>query len=74
MVIQGSVSVSMSIYQTPFCFLCSHLSSGEKDTDHQKRNDDVREIHRRTLFHPHSSNANVLSRSIRDHEYVLFLS
>ncbi|KAJ0235577.1 Type I inositol polyphosphate 5-phosphatase 1 [Hirschfeldia incana] len=70
---KGSVSVSMSIYQTPFCFLCSHLSSGEKDTDHQKRNDDVREIHRRTLFHPHSSNANVLPRSIRDHERVIWL-
>ncbi|KAG2320466.1 hypothetical protein Bca52824_013679 [Brassica carinata] len=70
---KGSVSVSMSIYQTPFCFLCSHLSSGEKDTDHQKRNDDVREINRRTLFHPNSSNANVLPRSIRDHERILWL-
>ncbi|KAL0700369.1 hypothetical protein Bca4012_056491 [Brassica carinata] len=70
---KGSVSVSMSIYQTPFCFLCSHLSSGEKDTDHQKRNDDVREINRRTLFHPHSSDANVLPRSIRDHERILWL-
>nr|VDC71566.1 unnamed protein product [Brassica rapa] len=70
---KGSVSVSMSIYQTPFCFLCSHLSSGEKDTDHQKRNDDVREIHRRTLFHPHSSSASVLPRSIRDHERVIWL-
>ncbi|KAF3588437.1 hypothetical protein F2Q69_00030120 [Brassica cretica] len=70
---KGSVSVSMSIYHTPFCFLCSHLSSGEKDTDHQKRNDDVREIHRRTLFHPHSSSASVLPRSIRDHERVIWL-
>ncbi|KAF8116326.1 hypothetical protein N665_0019s0007 [Sinapis alba] len=70
---KGSVSVSMSIYQTPFCFLCSHLSSGEKDTDHQKRNDDVREIHRRTLFHPHSSNTSVLPRSIRDHERIIWL-
>lgn len=70
MVLQGSVSVSMSIYQTPFCFLCSHLSSGEKDTDQEKRNDDVREIHRRTQFLPHSLNANGLPRSIHDHEYV----
>ncbi|KAH0849942.1 hypothetical protein HID58_095941 [Brassica napus] len=60
---KGSVSVSMSIYQTPFCVLCSHLSSGEKDTDHQKKNDDVREIHRRTLFHPHSSSASVLQEA-----------
>ncbi|XP_056842593.1 type I inositol polyphosphate 5-phosphatase 1 isoform X2 [Raphanus sativus] len=70
---KGSVSVSMSIYQTPFCFLCTHLSSGEKDTDHQKRNDDVIEIQRRTLFHPHSSDASVLPRSIRDHERVIWL-
>lgn len=72
--LQGSVSVSMSIYQTPFCFLCTHLSSGEKDEDYQKRNDDVREIHRRTQFLPHFLNANGLTRSIRDHEYVLVLS
>ncbi|CAH2035262.1 unnamed protein product [Thlaspi arvense] len=71
---KGSVSVSMSIYQTPFCFLCTHLSSGEKDTDHQKRNDDVREIHRRTQFLPSDSlNANELPRSIRDHERIIWL-
>ncbi|ESQ33387.1 hypothetical protein EUTSA_v10007233mg [Eutrema salsugineum] len=67
---KGSVSVSMSIYQTPFCFLCTHLSSGEKDTDHQKRNDDVREIHRRAQFQP---NANGLPSSIRDHERIIWL-
>ncbi|CAA7018662.1 unnamed protein product [Microthlaspi erraticum] len=70
---KGSVSVSMTIYQTPFCFLCTHLSSGEKDTDHQKRNDDVREIHRRTQFLPQSLNANGLPRSIRDHERIIWL-
>ncbi|CAN8303530.1 unnamed protein product [Cochlearia groenlandica] len=70
---KGSVSVSMAIYQTPFCFLCTHLSSGEKDTDHQKRNDDVREIHRRTQFHPDSLNTDGVPRSIRDHERIIWL-
>ncbi|XP_010461239.1 PREDICTED: type I inositol polyphosphate 5-phosphatase 1-like isoform X3 [Camelina sativa] len=70
---KGSVSVSMSIYQTPFCFLCSHLSSGEKDTDEEKRNEDVREIHRRTQFLSHSLNENELPRSIHDHERIIWL-
>ncbi|VVB11694.1 unnamed protein product [Arabis nemorensis] len=70
---KGSVSVSMSIYQTPFCFLCTHLSSGEKDEDYRKRNDDVREIHRRTQFLPHSLNVNGVTRSICDHERIIWL-
>ncbi|KAF9611225.1 hypothetical protein IFM89_027775 [Coptis chinensis] len=45
-----SISVSMSIYQTPFCFICTHLSSGEKDGDELRRNANVQEIHRRTQF------------------------
>lgn len=67
--LQGSVSVSMSVYQTPFCFVCTHLASGEKYGDHRKRNADVSDIHRRTQFHPHSLSATRLPRSIRDHEY-----
>ncbi|OAY72696.1 Type IV inositol polyphosphate 5-phosphatase 3, partial [Ananas comosus] len=46
----GSISVSMSIYQTLFCFICSHLTSGEKDGDELRRNDDVHEIFKRTQF------------------------
>lgn len=48
--VQGSISVSMSIYQTLFCFICSHLTSGEKDGDELRRNDDVHEIYKRTQF------------------------
>ncbi|EOA21943.1 hypothetical protein CARUB_v10002437mg, partial [Capsella rubella] len=70
---KGSVSVSMSVYQTPFCFVCTHLASGEKDGDHRKRNADVSEIHRRTQFHPHSLGATRLPRSIRDHEKIIWL-
>lgn len=64
--LQGSISVSMSIYQTLFCFVCCHLTSGEKDGDELRRNTDVQEIHRRTLF---GSDATLgMPRTIVDHE------
>ncbi|CAI0396326.1 unnamed protein product [Linum tenue] len=68
---KGSISVSMSVYQTPFCFVCSHLTSGEKDGDELKRNADVYEIHRRTHFHSISGIG--LPKSIKDHERVIWL-
>ncbi|XP_024010001.1 type I inositol polyphosphate 5-phosphatase 1 isoform X2 [Eutrema salsugineum] len=70
---KGAVSVSMSVYQTPFCFVCTHLASGEKDGDYRKRNADVSDIHRRTQFHPHSLSATRLPKSIRDHERIIWL-
>ncbi|KAM7254002.1 hypothetical protein ACFE04_031684 [Oxalis oulophora] len=45
---KGSVSVSMSLYQSKMCFVCSHLTSGQKDG--ARRNSDVHEIIRRTIF------------------------
>ncbi|XP_072994386.1 type I inositol polyphosphate 5-phosphatase 2 isoform X1 [Typha latifolia] len=47
---KGSVSVSMSVFQTRLCFVCSHLSSGHKAGDQQRRNSDVCEILQRTRF------------------------
>ncbi|KAK4369623.1 hypothetical protein RND71_013415 [Anisodus tanguticus] len=47
---KGSVSVSMSLFQSRLCFVCSHLSSGQKDGAEQRRNSDVNEITRRTRF------------------------
>ncbi|PNY09997.1 type I inositol 145-trisphosphate 5-phosphatase 1-like protein [Trifolium pratense] len=38
---KGSISVSMSIYQTLFCFICTHLTAGEKEADEIKRNADL---------------------------------
>ncbi|XP_073066287.1 type IV inositol polyphosphate 5-phosphatase 3-like isoform X4 [Primulina eburnea] len=68
---KGSISVSMSIYQTIFCFVCSHLTSGEREVDVVKRNADVLEIRRRTRF---SSIFSVgLHKSIYDHERVIWL-
>lgn len=47
---QGSVSVSMTLFQSRLCFVCSHLTSGQKDGAEQRRNADVYEIIRRTQF------------------------
>ncbi|KAK1403876.1 type IV inositol polyphosphate 5-phosphatase 3 [Heracleum sosnowskyi] len=68
---KGSISVSMSIYQTLFCFVCTHLSAGEKEAEAIKRNADVRAIHRRTHFNSFSSIA--LPKSIHDHERIIWL-
>ncbi|WCJ20875.1 Type I inositol polyphosphate 5-phosphatase 5 [Euphorbia peplus] len=51
---KGSVSVSMSIDGTSFCFVAAHLASGEKNGDEGRRNHQVSEIFRRTSF-PRSS-------------------
>ncbi|KAL6840561.1 hypothetical protein ACP4OV_030371 [Aristida adscensionis] len=68
---KGSISVSMSIYQTHFCFICCHLTSGEKDGDELKRNADVQEIHRRTIFNPVSRLS--MPKTIYDHERIIWL-
>ncbi|RAL40649.1 hypothetical protein DM860_006719 [Cuscuta australis] len=68
---KGSISVSMSIHQTLVCFVCSHLSSGEKEGDAVKRNADVREIHRRTHFNAYSTIG--LPKSINDHDKIIWL-
>ncbi|XP_028772853.1 type I inositol polyphosphate 5-phosphatase 2-like isoform X2 [Neltuma alba] len=47
---KGSVSVSLSLYQSRLCFVCSHLTSGQKDGAEHRRNSDVHEILRRTRF------------------------
>ena len=51
-ILQGSISVSMSIHETHFCFVCCHLTAGEKDGDELKRNADAEKILRKTVFCP----------------------
>lgn len=68
---KGSVAVSMSIFQTSFCFICSHLCSGEKNGDELRRNTDVQEIHRRTRFGTSLSTG--LPQTILDHERIFWL-
>ncbi|KAE8706945.1 Type I inositol 1,4,5-trisphosphate 5-phosphatase CVP2 [Hibiscus syriacus] len=47
---KGCIAVSISLHQTSFCFVCSHLASGEKEGDELKRNTDVSEILRGIQF------------------------
>ncbi|KAJ4822195.1 hypothetical protein Tsubulata_030311 [Turnera subulata] len=47
---KGSISVSMALHQTSFCFVCTHLTSGEKEGDEVRRNSDVAEILKKTRF------------------------
>lgn len=72
---QGSISISMSLHKTSFCFICSHLTSGQKEGDELRRNSDVMEILRKTRF-PHildTTDANS-PQTILEHEYALDLS
>ncbi|ESW23944.1 hypothetical protein PHAVU_004G089300 [Phaseolus vulgaris] len=68
---KGSISISMSIHQTLFCFICTHLTSGEKEGDELKRNADVHEILRRTQFHSLSYIG--LPKRILAHERIIWL-
>ncbi|XP_062224480.1 type I inositol polyphosphate 5-phosphatase 10-like isoform X2 [Phragmites australis] len=47
---KGCISVSMTLHRTSFCFICSHLASGQKEGDEFRRNSDVLEILRLTMF------------------------
>ncbi|KAM0891039.1 hypothetical protein ACQ4PT_026655 [Festuca glaucescens] len=68
---KGAVSVSMSVYQTTFCFVCSHLAAGERPANLLKRNADVQEIHRQTRFA--RPGWLELPRDIYDHERIFWL-
>ncbi|GMI72513.1 hypothetical protein like AT5G04980 [Hibiscus trionum] len=71
---KGCISVSMLFHKTSFCFLCSHLASGEKEGDELRRNSDVIEILRNTQF-PRickTSNSRVPEK-ILDHDRVIWL-
>ncbi|KAL4577228.1 hypothetical protein LXL04_013333 [Taraxacum kok-saghyz] len=47
---KGSVSVSMLIEGSSFCFIVAHLASGEKKGDEGRRNHQVSDIFKRTYF------------------------
>lgn len=40
----------MLLHQTSFCFVCTHLTSGQKEGDELRRNADVMEILKKTRF------------------------
>ncbi|KAF8089427.1 hypothetical protein N665_0506s0033 [Sinapis alba] len=71
---KGSISISMSVHETSFCFVCSHLTSGQKEGDELRRNSDVLEILRKTRF-PRVNNAgeDKSPQTILEHDRVIWL-
>ncbi|KAK7285312.1 hypothetical protein RJT34_20079 [Clitoria ternatea] len=71
---KGSISISMSLHQTSFCFVCSHLTSGQKDGDELRRNSDVMEILRKTRFPPvHDMGDENSPQTILEHDQIIWL-
>ncbi|XP_074563738.1 type I inositol polyphosphate 5-phosphatase 8-like [Curcuma longa] len=71
---KGSISMSMTLHGTSFCFVCTHLASGERDGDEVRRNSDVMEIIKRTKFlHSHRTNAARTPETILKHDKIIWL-
>ncbi|KAI3798500.1 hypothetical protein L1987_33777 [Smallanthus sonchifolius] len=71
---KGCISVSMTFKQTSFCFVCSHLASGEKEGDELRRNSDVIEIIKSTQFPKNCRTPNAkVPDKILDHDRVIWL-
>ncbi|EOA13320.1 hypothetical protein CARUB_v10026355mg [Capsella rubella] len=71
---KGCIAISMSLHQTSFCFVCSHLASGEKEGDELRRNADVAEILKHTQFPKLTKSPNCRApERIVDHDRVLWL-
>ncbi|KAL4599273.1 hypothetical protein ACB092_11G115700 [Castanea dentata] len=69
---KGCISVSMTFHHTSFCFICSHLASGEKEGDEHRRNTDVMEILKNTQF-PKICKSSRVPEKILDHDRVIWL-
>ncbi|URD90597.1 type I inositol-1,4,5-trisphosphate 5-phosphatase [Musa troglodytarum] len=71
---KGSISISMSFHKTSFCFICSHLTSGQKDGDELRRNSDVMEILKKTRFpQVQRSDRDKSPETILDHDRIIWL-
>ncbi|XP_010920689.1 type I inositol polyphosphate 5-phosphatase 8 isoform X2 [Elaeis guineensis] len=73
---KGSISISMTLQRTTFCFVCTHLASGEKDGDEVRRNSDVMEILKRTRFpqsHRFSRPGAGSPETILEHDKIIWL-
>ncbi|KAJ9700397.1 hypothetical protein PVL29_005954 [Vitis rotundifolia] len=71
---KGSISISMSLHQTSFCFVCSHLTSGQKEGDELRRNSDVMEILRKTRFPRVNDTGDEKSpETILEHDRIIWL-
>ncbi|TYI00552.1 hypothetical protein ES332_A11G141900v1 [Gossypium tomentosum] len=71
---KGSISISMCLHQTSFCFICSHLTSGQKEGDELRRNSDVMEILRKTRFpRVHGMGDDNSPQMILEHDRIIWL-
>ncbi|CAN0898157.1 Type I inositol polyphosphate 5-phosphatase 4 [Linum grandiflorum] len=71
---KGSISISMSVHQTSFCFICTHLTSGQKEGDELRRNSDVMEILRKTRFpRVHGMGDEKSPQTILEHDRIIWL-
>ncbi|KAH7445503.1 hypothetical protein KP509_01G012000 [Ceratopteris richardii] len=70
---KGSISVSMMIRETSFCFVCTHLSSGEKEGAQLRRNADVAEILERTYFPSTNLIDKDIPNTICEHDRIIWL-
>ncbi|KAJ0110447.1 hypothetical protein Patl1_03326 [Pistacia atlantica] len=71
---KGSISISMSLHQTSFCFVCSHLTSGQKEGDELRRNSDVMEILKKTRFpRVHGRGDENSPQTILEHDQIIWL-
>ncbi|CAD6212624.1 unnamed protein product [Miscanthus lutarioriparius] len=70
---KGSISISMVLHQTSFCFVCSHLTSGQKDGDEHRRNSDVMEILRKTRFPRVCGQYERSPETILEHDRIIWL-
>ncbi|XP_022848677.1 type I inositol polyphosphate 5-phosphatase 5-like [Olea europaea var. sylvestris] len=71
---KGCISISMTLHQTSFCFVCSHLASGEKEGDELRRNADVAEILKGTQFSRICMNpSRGIPERIIDHDRMIWL-
>ncbi|KAL3812589.1 hypothetical protein ACJIZ3_013857 [Penstemon smallii] len=71
---KGSISISMLLHQTSLCFVCSHLTSGQKEGDELRRNADVMEILRKTRFPKvNCVNDEKSPETVLEHDRVIWL-
>ncbi|KAB2050661.1 hypothetical protein E1A91_A12G004100v1 [Gossypium mustelinum] len=71
---KGSISISMFLHRTSFCFVCSHLTSGQKEGDELRRNSDVMEILRKTRFpRVHGMGYDNSPQTILEHDRIIWL-
>jgi len=68
---KGSVSIRFQLHETSFCFVCTHLASGDREGDERNRNANAADLFARTSFSIGRSLN--LPTKILDHDRVIIL-